>query len=102
MATFSQADIEAILDSVIDWMLKRQVNFSNQDEPVQIPIAFVIGVFEPDLIVNDDCRPADNIFTVGQEIIYRNVDAFCKHIEDAATSKGAVMVRDNLPTCLRS
>jgi hypothetical protein len=59
-----------------------------------------VGIFEPDLSV-DDRHPAGDAVTVGRDTIYRNVDAFCEHIADAISSKGAVMVRDNLQSCLR-
>jgi hypothetical protein len=59
-----------------------------------------VGIFEPDLPV-DDRHPAGDAVTVGRDTIYRNVDAFCERIADAISSKGAVMVRDNLQSCLR-
>lgn len=59
-----------------------------------------VGIFEPDLPV-DDHHPARDAVTVGRDTIYRNVNAFCERIADAISSKGAVMVRDNLQSCLR-
>jgi hypothetical protein len=119
----SQADIDAILDALTDRILNRpsstlaMANLSqgdsdircgpqtppenpdNQDGTVHISTASKIGVFEPDLSV-DECHPAGDIVTVGRDTIYRNVDAFCERIEDAVTSQGSVIVHDNLQTCL--
>ena len=58
------------------------------------------GLFEPDLAV-DNCHPEGDVITVGRDIIYRNVDAFCQRIQDAIATKGPQIVCDNLQLCLR-
>ena len=59
-----------------------------------------IGIFEPDLPV-DDRHPQGDVITVGHDTIYHNVDAFCECMLDAISSKGAEVVRDNLQSYLR-
>jgi hypothetical protein len=46
------------------------------------------GLFEPDLRV-DAAHPAGDVVTIGRDTIYRNVDAFCEQIRDAAATKGS-------------
>jgi len=58
------------------------------------------GLFEPDLHI-DAAHPAGDVVTIRRNTIYRNVDAFCKRIRDAATTKGSEIVRDNLHLCPR-
>jgi hypothetical protein len=58
------------------------------------------GLFEPALHAGA-CYPAGDVVTIGRETMYRNVDAFCKRIRDAVTTKGSDVVRDNLHLCLR-
>jgi hypothetical protein len=57
-------------------------------------------LFEPDMQV-DASHPAGDVVTVGRDTIYRNVDAFCQRINDAASLRGMQVIRDNLHLCLR-
>jgi hypothetical protein len=50
-----------------------------------------VGIFEPDLPV-DDRHPEGDVITVGRDTINRNVDAFCERILDAISSKGHEVV----------
>ena len=59
------------------------------------------GLFQPDLTV-DDHNPIGDMISIGQDTIYRNVDAFCERIMESARDKGAEIVRDNLHLCLCS
>ena len=58
------------------------------------------GYFQPDLPV-DERSPAGDMYTVGKDTYYRDVEAFCERIKDAIPSRDAVRVRDNLHLCLR-
>jgi len=57
------------------------------------------GLFEPDLIV-DATHPPGDVISIGRDTIYRNVDAFVTRVHDAATVKGADLVRSHLDQCL--
>jgi len=56
-------------------------------------------LFQPNLAI-DDYNPAGDMISVGQDTIYRKVDAFCECIVESARDKGAEIVRDNLHLCL--
>jgi hypothetical protein len=84
MATLSQADVEAIVDALVDAILKRGP--LHPHTPAQT-------VFESCLIV-DDCLPADkpgpsveidNYHPAGD--VFTPVDAFCQHADARSDSR---------------
>jgi hypothetical protein len=73
------------------------------DRNMQIDTRWNIGefsLFHPDLPV-DTQNPNGDIIKVGRDTIYRNIDAFCEHVQDAIARQGAVTIRQNLHLRLR-
>ena len=71
---------------------------SQAHKPIQISTVFEIGIFEPDV---DDPLDDQDWVKINNLSVYRDVDAFCQHVEDVISVRGPETVRDNLHFCLR-
>jgi hypothetical protein len=71
---------------------------SQRRKPIHISTVFEIGIFEPDV---DDPLDDQDWVKINNLSVYRDVDAFCQHVEDVISVIGPETVRDNLHFCLR-